>query len=322
MSFRRKEKDQKVNSPLPVPVVVVGNITVGGTGKTPLLQALSLELRQRGWNPGIVSRGYGGARSSEPLRVLSSTSVSECGDEPKLLADTTGCPVVVDVERYRGANFLVELGCTIILSDDGLQHYRLPRDVEIVVVDGARGFGNGRLLPVGPLRESISRCETVDYIISNGAMNTQVANLVNDMNSSLVSATMEILPTCFKQVATGEEMPLDSIQFTQDANAITGIGNPNRFANTLRSIPSISESIPLSTFPDHHSFTFSDLEAYSGQPLLMTSKDAVKCQSLIEKSPLLDASQWWSVVVGPRLSTGFYDQFIEKIDRIKKDKLV
>lgn len=151
-----------------VPVVVVGNITLGGTGKSPLVAWLGRYLSEQGWRPGIVSRGYGGKAAGYPLRVLDDTPVAQCGDEPRMLARQTGLPVVVDPDRPRGARMLCELGCDILISDDGLQHLALGRDIELVVVDGARGFGNGHCLPAGPLREPLTRLAQVDALLING----------------------------------------------------------------------------------------------------------------------------------------------------------
>ncbi|MDX2349092.1 MAG: tetraacyldisaccharide 4'-kinase, partial [Porticoccus sp.] len=167
----RRYYHQKVapSPSLNVPVIVVGNITVGGTGKTPLLLALVAHFKQQGYRPGVISRGYGGNASEYPLRVTTESAAAEVGDEPLLLA--SACPVVVDPDRYRAAQFLLEqTDCDLILSDDGLQHYRLPRDIEIVVVDGGRGFGNGHCLPAGPLREPVSRLTQADFVLINSAL--------------------------------------------------------------------------------------------------------------------------------------------------------
>ncbi|MEH6467801.1 MAG: tetraacyldisaccharide 4'-kinase, partial [Porticoccus sp.] len=165
----RRYYQQKVkpNPSLSVPVIVVGNISVGGTGKTPLLLALASHLKEQGYRPGVISRGYGGSASGYPILVSAESIAAEVGDEPLLLA--SACPVVVDPDRYRAAKSLLEqTDCDLILSDDGLQHYRLPRDIEIAVVDGERGFGNGQCLPAGPLREPVSRLQYFDFILTNG----------------------------------------------------------------------------------------------------------------------------------------------------------
>ncbi|MBT5003575.1 MAG: tetraacyldisaccharide 4'-kinase, partial [Porticoccaceae bacterium] len=156
--------------PFSVPVAVVGNISVGGSGKTPLIIALVKALNKLGYTAGVISRGYGGAASAYPLRVTTGTPVDQSGDEPLLIAQSCGCPVVVDPDRVRAVEFLLhETSCDIVLSDDGLQHYRLHRDIEIAVVDATRGLGNGRMLPSGALRESPSRLSQVDFVVLNGS---------------------------------------------------------------------------------------------------------------------------------------------------------
>ena len=245
-----------------VPLIVVGNISVGGTGKTPLIIKLCELLKQQGKNPGIISRGYGGKSSIYPLEVSNSTTAHDAGDEAILLHRRTQCPVIIGPDREEDVQLLLErYGCDIILSDDGMQHYRMQRDVEIAVVDVARQFGNGFCLPAGPLRESTKRLRTVDMIIANGGTQHQLAFLIKPV----------------KLISLAEDAKITSLsQFSgQTVHAVAGIGHPQRFFNTLKDHG--IECIPHE-FPDHHAFTISDLHFGDDLPVLMTEKDAVKCK--------------------------------------------
>lgn len=250
-----------------VPVVVVGNITVGGTGKTPLILLLSERAAALGLRPAIVSRGYGGHSGSYPLLLTSSTPVTESGDEPALLFRRLGCPVVVDPERARAVQAVTGLA-DIIFSDDGLQHYAMQRDAELVVVDGQRRFGNGWLLPVGPLREPVGRLRSVDEVLVNG----------DDFT---------VQPVALINACTGEQKPLDSLR-GQMVDAVAGIGNPQRFYRTLSC--SGAQLIEHS-FADHHAFSAADFVFSDPQrPLVMTEKDWVKCQVFAQP-------HWWYLQV-------------------------
>ncbi|MEH6529557.1 MAG: tetraacyldisaccharide 4'-kinase, partial [Porticoccus sp.] len=228
----RRYYQQKVkpNPSLSVPVIVVGNISVGGTGKTPLLLALVSHLKEQGYRPGVISRGYGGSASGYPILVGTESIASEVGDEPLLLASV--CPVVVDPDRYRAAKSLLEqTDCDLILSDDGLQHYRLPRDIEIAVVDGDRGFGNGQCLPAGPLREPVSRLQCLDFILTN----------VHGSNASAEgSFFFRVEPIQLRHLVSGKRCspsPSSLEQWSGGNNSsnkvhgVAGIGNPQRFSN-------------------------------------------------------------------------------------------
>jgi len=246
---------------LPVPVIVVGNLVAGGSGKTPLTIALARGLAERGWRPGIVSRGYG-RRSREPMRVTPERSARECGDEPLLIARQTGLPVFVDRDRVAAARRLVAEGCNLLIADDGLQHLRLGRDIEIEVVDGERRHGNGRLMPAGPLREPADR--RVDHRVVNGG---QAAAGEWPMRLVLGDAV---------PLAGGPARPLSAFVGTP-VHAVAGIGHPARFFEALRAQGLAPEAHP---FPDHHAFTAADLAFASPGPVLMTEKDAVKCTRL------------------------------------------
>lgn len=250
-----------------IPVVVVGNITVGGTGKTPLITYLVKRARELGFTPGIVSRGYGG-KADYPLLVDAETQASACGDEPRLLASRLGCPLAVDPQRSRAVEALAGQ-VDLIFSDDGLQHYAMARSAEILVVDAQRGFGNGWLLPAGPLREPVSRLESVDLVLANGRdFQVQASALIN--------------------AATGEQADLHSLH-GQAVQAVSGIGNPQRFYDTLTALG--AQVVPHS-FPDHHSFTAADFDFAQETPglIVMTEKDWVKCRTFAQ-------ANWWYLAV-------------------------
>lgn len=253
----------------PVPVLVVGNITVGGTGKTPLVIWLAQWLRSRGMSPGVVSRGYGG-RGRYPLEVTASTPAAVCGDEAAMVARRADCRVVVDPDRPRAARRLLETGnVDVVIADDGLQHYALERDVEIAVVDGSRGFGNGLCLPAGPLREPASRLDDCDWVVANGEPCTAVPAA-----SKIVAKA-----TAFVNMGTGRRLvPGDFIAcHGRSVLAVAGVGNPQRFQSTLASI---GLSPLMRTFPDHHRFGIADLEAGEGTAVVVTEKDAEKIKHL------------------------------------------
>ena len=210
---------------LPVPVIVVGNISVGGTGKTPLLITLVETLRRDGFRPGVISRGYGGKAPNYPFMVGGDTPPQQGGDEPVLIASQCQCPVVVDPDRLQAAHYLLtHSDCNVILSDDGLQHYRLPRDIEIAVVDGQRGFGNRRLLPAGPLREPVSRLDEVDFVVCNG----QPGQTVSSDLQATEPVIMELMPDRELRPLAGGE-PLETGNWhpqRREVNAVRGHWQP------------------------------------------------------------------------------------------------
>lgn len=254
---------------LPVPIVVVGNITAGGSGKTPLVLWLARFLKERGLTPGILSRGYGGAASG-PQQVTGESDPARVGDEPVLLAAKSGCPVWVGKDRVAAARALVaaDPDCDVLISDDGLQHYRLGRNLEIAVVDGERGFGNGLPLPSGPLREPVSRLRTADAIVVNGgkaALRDELGGLAMTLEGA---SFHNLLNPEFK---AGPE------QFRDRAvHAIAGIGHPQRFFSHLAKL---GLAFTAHAFPDHHAFTARDLDLPGAEAILMTEKDGVKCAS-------------------------------------------
>ena len=275
---------------LPVPVIVVGNLVAGGAGKTPLTIALVEALRARGFKPGVVSRGYGGsARASMLLDAQPDPAMT--GDEPALIRMCTGAPVAIGAKRAEAARRLLPEGVDVIIADDGLQHYALARDVEICVVDGVRRFGNGRLLPAGPLREPVSRLRMVDFIVCNGgeARKPALAKAEGEVPMQLVLADA-------MNLATPATSPLAAFSGRR-VHAVAGIGHPQRFFDALRALGIDAIAHP---FPDHHHYAASDLEFADGLPVLMTEKDAVKCRAFAQE-------HWWSVPVRAELPESFFD---------------
>ncbi|KTD22933.1 tetraacyldisaccharide 4'-kinase [Legionella londiniensis] len=245
----------------PVPVIVVGNITVGGAGKTPLVIAIAEKFRARGLKVGIVSRGYGALVRQFPHEISQDDSASLVGDEPLLLARKTGCPVVIAPKRVAAINYLLKHHQSeVIISDDGLQHYTMGRAVEIVVIDGRRGLGNGLCLPAGPLRESAKRLKTADFIIANQGSWPQAYQ-------------MELKAGNFINLRTGQEILAS--EFKEEAAAIAGIGNPERFFYTLS-----RQGLKFTPyiFNDHHPFQENELK-FPEKWIVMTEKDAVKCHA-------------------------------------------
>jgi tetraacyldisaccharide 4'-kinase len=249
-------------------IIVVGNITVGGSGKTPLVIRLCHLLRQAGFKPGVISRGYG--RIERGLRLVSPASdPGVVGDEPLLIAQRAGVPVIVSPDRCEAARKLLKQEINVIISDDGLQHYRLPRNLELCVIDGTRGFGNGLQIPAGPLREPVERLARFDDIIVNGE-----TNVVPD---ELPVTPMVLVAGLLRSMDSGQSWRLAQFAGCK-ANAVAGIGNPGRFFDLLRHA---RIKVIKQVFPDHHVFSASDfVNMDASLPILMTEKDAVKCKSL------------------------------------------
>lgn len=251
-----------------VPVIVVGNITAGGTGKTPTVIWLARELRARGFSPGIVSRGYGGSKSTSPMRVDSDSDAQLVGDEPVLLARRSDCPVAVDANRVRAATMLVDDGVDIIIADDGLQHYRLGRDYEICVIDGTRGLGNRWLLPAGPLRESPDRLEDVDQLLVNGAMQPTNEMSVAELNA----AEFDLVAAEVSRLNGSLTRPIERFAGTT-VHAVAAIGNPSRFFELLRAL---DIQVIEHSFADHAVLNAKELDFGDDFEVFMTEKDAVK----------------------------------------------
>jgi tetraacyldisaccharide 4'-kinase len=284
---------KKQSSRIPVPVVVIGNISVGGTGKTPVIIALAKALLEQGIAVGIISRGYGSQAPHYPYRVNSATdSASIAGDEPLLISQATACPIVIDKDRVAAARYLLK-ACpeiTLILSDDGLQHHRLERDMEIVVVDGQRGLGNHFCLPAGPLREPARRLASVDWVLVNQEQNASQEQADSD---ALLSVTLA--PHAWRHIASQQIHPLQPLPWlegntspaVQTVQAVAGIGHPQRFFRTLETLVIDCET---QAFDDHYGFTQADFADWQDKVVLMTEKDAVKCRTLSH-------SQCWSLIV-------------------------
>ena len=249
-------------------IIVVGNITAGGSGKTPLVIRLCHVLRQAGFEPGVISRGYG--RKERGLRLVSPASdPGVVGDEPLLIAQRAGVPVIVSPDRCEAARKLLKQRINVIISDDGLQHYRLPRTLEICVIDGNRGFGNGLLIPAGPLREPVERLATFDHIIVNGETDL--------VPFELPATAMTLVAGLLRAMDSGQSWRLAQFAGCK-ANAVAGIGNPGRFFELLRRA---GINVIEHVFPDHHVFSASDFEKMDASlPIMMTEKDAIKCKTL------------------------------------------
>lgn len=265
---------------LPVPVIVIGNISIGGTGKTPLVVWLAEQLGTAGYRPAIISRGYGGqAASTTP--VFEDSDPSVVGDEPVLIARRGRWPVWVGRNRVAVAQALLQAHpeCNVIISDDGLQHYRLQRDIELAVVDAEYGFGNSLRLPAGPLREGKSRLKTVDAVICNGG------------NVWPQSFCMQLVGETFRSVPDATTTSTAGDFQGRDIAAIAGIGNPGRFFAQLRKMGLKCKEM---AFPDHHAYQAQDLQSIEADVILMTEKDAVKCAAFAQEN-------WWYLPVAPKV---------------------
>jgi tetraacyldisaccharide 4'-kinase len=259
---------------LTLPVIIVGNLSVGGSGKTPLVIWLVRQLRLAGYSPGVILRGYGGsaARHGRPLLVQAASDAALVGDEALLLRARTAAPVAVCRDRVRAARLLIDQGVTVIVSDDGLQHLALARDFEIAVIDGERGLGNGYLLPAGPLRERPERLGQMDAIVVNGEGRVRAAP-----EGFRASFTMHLIGASLLPLAgDGAPVALSSLAGHR-VHAVAGIGHPQRFFAHLRAAGLLVIEHP---FPDHHSYRAGELAFGDELPVLMTEKDAVKCRTL------------------------------------------
>lgn len=280
----------------PVPVLVVGNITVGGTGKTPMILWMIEHCRARGLRVGVVSRGYGAKPPSLPWRVHAAQSASEAGDEPLLIVQRTGVPLMIDPDRSGAVRGLLAAEpLDLILCDDGMQHYRLARDLELVLIDAARGLGNRRCLPAGPLREPIERLNSVDALLYNGASSDR------DDGFGFV-----LKPTVLINVRSGERQPLSHFPAGQALHAVAGIGNPQRFFNTLEGLHWRPVPHP---FADHALYSAQALTFTPTLPLIMTEKDAVKCRTFA-------ADNWWYLAVDAEPSAAFVSWFDTQLSRL------
>ncbi len=275
-----------------VPIIVVGNITVGGTGKTPLVIWLAHFLKKQGWRPGIVSRGYGGRALHYPYRVTSSSAVTEVGDEALLIVRKTHCPMWIDPKRVRAVqNLLTQIPCDVVISDDGLQHTALGRALEIIVVDGQRRFGNGFCLPAGPLREPVTRLQQADFVVINTDQSTD-------------EWTMQIKPDYFYALQRPQNrQTVDYFLHNKNIHVIAAIGHPQRFFTSLRCLGlRFTEHV----FSDHYVFKQEDLDYGDDSLIIMTEKDAMKCEAFADQ-------RFWVVAVQIECDQRFSKALLEKL---------
>ncbi|MCO7519968.1 MULTISPECIES: tetraacyldisaccharide 4'-kinase [unclassified Pseudomonas] len=280
----------------PVPVIVVGNITVGGTGKTPMILWLIEHCRRQGLKVGVVSRGYGAKPPQYPWRVSADQPAGQAGDEPLLIVQRSGVPLMIDPDRSRAVQALLASDAPdLILCDDGMQHYRLARDLELVLIDAARGLGNRRCLPAGPLREPAERLGEADAVLFNGAE--------ADRDDGFAFG---LRPSALINLRSGEHRGLDLFPAGQALHAVAGIGNPQRFFNTLLGLN--WQPVPH-PFADHAPYSREVLSFSPPLPLVMTEKDAVKCRPFA-------AEDWWYLAVDAVPSPAFRAWFDAQLDRL------
>jgi tetraacyldisaccharide 4'-kinase len=287
-----------------LPVIVVGNLSVGGSGKTPLAMWIAQELREKKWSPAIVSRGYGGAAEA-PREATIASDPAEVGDEPMLLARRSGCPVWVGPDRVEtiAAMRAQHPDCNVLVLDDGLQHYRLARDIELAVVD-SRGFGNGMLLPAGPLREPPSRLRTVSAVIAHDFPKSELLPLAG--TKPVFSMTLQGEEA---HRATDSRVRRSIREFAgQRLHAVAGIGDPARFFRYLaaRGVQPIEHP-----FADHHPFAAADLEFGDDAPVLMTEKDAVKCKRFAKP-------HHWVLPVSAAPEPAFGEWLVRELERTRR----
>lgn len=296
---------------LAVPVIVIGNISAGGTGKTPLTLAVAQQLIQRGRHPLIVSRGYGGA-AQQPQQVEADSDTRQVGDEPLLMARRNLCPVWVGKDRAAAAQAALQAHpqCDVVVCDDGLQHYRLRRDAEVAVVDGERGFGNGFMLPAGPLREPVARLQTVDAVVVNNGEAS-----IPDLFRHQKKGAMNLAPTVgqyamrlsgeifYNLLDPGKTAAADYFH-TLNNHAVAGIGHPPRYFRHLQAL-----GIPCTphAFPDHHPYSASDLAFAGCDAILLTEKDAVKCAAFADE-------RYWVLRVEAQIDPALVDHLLRKIE--------
>jgi len=283
----------------PVPVIVVGNITLGGSGKTPVTLALIEMLRARGYRPGVVSRGYGAKAPYYPFAVAADTPPRQGGDEPCLIVQRTGVPLYIDPDRPAAVRaLLANTDCNIVISDDGLQHYALARDLELAVVDAARGLGNGRCVPEGPLRESPERLAQVDRVILNGSGKFAFDG----------AGRMRLEPGRLFELAGGRELAVEQWTASRRVHALAGIGHPSRFFDTLRTLGFDPLEHPL---PDHAEIKPEQLRLEPELPLIMTEKDAVKCRAWAP-------ANCWALRVDARFEPDFEPWLERRLNRLQQ----
>ncbi|TCK08912.1 tetraacyldisaccharide 4'-kinase [Marinobacterium mangrovicola] len=283
----------------PVPVIIVGNISVGGSGKTPLTLSLIDKLRARGYRPGVVSRGYGTKAPHYPFYVTAETTPEQGGDEPCLIVRRSGVPLVIDPDRPQAVRaLLASSDVNIVISDDGLQHYRLGRDLELAVVDASRGLGNARCLPAGPLREPPERLHEVDRVILNGHGRFDFPG----------ASTMELKPGELTELASGKTLAPSQWSGPQQVHAVAGIGHPQRFFDTLAGFGLDPLPHPLA---DHAAITEESISFEDDLPVIMTEKDAVKCDAWVGPGV-------WALTVDAQLDKEFDDWLDQQLVRLQQ----
>lgn len=287
------------------PIIIVGNLTVGGTGKTPLVIACTNWLCQQGYRPGIISRGYKGRSRDWPLMVNAQSRPADVGDEPVLIATQTDCPVVVDPDRQRAADYLISnTDVNIIVSDDGLQHYGLGRDIEIAVIDGQRGLGNKHCLPAGPLREPVSRlneCQLIVYNLGTESVTSQHINQLKGASFDYIAA----LGQAIKVNDPSTSVDIKSFE-NKNCHLLCAIGNPQGFFNAMNAAGLDGQT---HRYPDHHLFSFQDID-FDADVILMTEKDAIKCREIADH-------RHWAVPIHATLPAGFFTQLKALINAVE-----
>jgi len=315
----KKFESTAIDKPTQAVVVVVGNIVVGGTGKTPFIIWLAKQLQQRNLKVGIISRGYGATQQNWPHWVTDQSQAAECGDEPLMLAKQTGCPVAVSPKRIEAIKLLeTKTQCDVVISDDGLQHYAMARDIEIVLIDAQRQFGNGFCMPSGPLREPLERIQKVDFTVWNGLESSDTIPVLTYPQQN--PSRMQLKPYAFKLVGQ-PKVELSVAEFLAEypnlsVSAIAGIGNPQRFFTTLKSM---GLKVDGTAFKDHYAYQKEDIEklvntplntpnnAIEQKPLIMTEKDAVKCTQFAKTQ-----KHWWFLEVRPECDGKIVEAVVDK----------
>ncbi len=292
-------------APLPLPVVVIGNITVGGTGKTPMVIALARLLVEQGLRPGVVSRGFRAGTREFPREVAADDDSDEVGDEALVLRRNIDCPLILDPDRPRAVRTLAARGdCDVIISDDGLQHYAMHRDLEIVMVDAARGLGNGLCLPAGPLREPARRLQEVDRVIINGGAPDSRAWLKRVPAER--RGRLELRAAAWVSLRDGRTVAPDALPLRGQLHAIAGIGHPARFFDTVRQL---GYSPQCHAFADHHRYGPQELSYGEAATVVMTEKDAVKCADMAPDNS-------WYLRLDPQIDAQSRDELLTEIRRL------
>ena len=309
-AFQRWKLTRSRRSKITIPVIIAGNISIGGTGKTPTVIYLAKLLKNAGYRPAIISRGYGGNAAKWPQRVTANSNPEQVGDEAVLIAERTDVPVVVGPDRYVDILYLrSKYDCNVIISDDGLQHYRLHRDIEIVLIDTHRQLGNGWCLPAGPLRESVCRIKEVDFVLFNNGFkqNTPRKTLFTQQYKPKSIYSMQLSGEIIYSLRIkGRSQNVIDLS-GQTIHAVTGIANPDNFYQTLERF---GLQLIKHSFADHYDFKSKDLEFYDNKMVIMTEKDAVKCRRFFPKN-------CWYLPIEVQIDAAFDHLLLDKLKRFK-----